>query len=698
MQPIAHATHNSLQFDPYSSTHLMDRFLVCGLGSLGQNCVNVLRRFGVHISAIDLNRPLYWDVEALPEFIEDLIIGDCRNATVLEKCQIRRCRSIILATNDERVNIETAFIARLKNPDVRLVLRSAQPNLNRLLSDQLGNFVAFEPTRISSTAFALAALGDEKRGFFYLKNQLVQVSERKVTKNDSFLHKSIEEIHRNHRIISHCRKDESFSKRFFQWQPEHKVEEGDHLLVLELTHKKKRIEISDRFSDQIKEELKERQINTKGIYTSLKDYLSRKMTSLTTKKTIVMLWRDRLARLATICFSILVVLLIIGSILFFHYGPGLNVTDSIYAAVSLMLGGYFDLLGGELKFNLPIPWWLRFFGLLQTITGTVLVGALYALITSYIMATNFNFTKRPRFPDHEHIVVIGWGRIGRRVTDLLSEFRQSFIVITKEKPRTPSNFPIISVTEDTGKALSKVHMATAKAIISVTNDEMTNLELGLMAHRINPLCRIVLRTYHQRFGSYVSSLFSYAHVICSSALSAEAFAAAAFGENIHNLFVQNGQTILVTQYTIENNDTLNGLILAEATYGYEIVPIVMVQHHSKRTIWLPSENTRLNIGDELTVLATIESLHRIEKGDRHPASWELMIHKVSSEWAKEEGSMLIVRSTGCTLGDSRKFLNNLPGRFPKRLYHHQGQRLLNSLNKMGFEAELLSCHISKECV
>ncbi|MGD2009513.1 MAG: hypothetical protein PVI76_00355, partial [Desulfobacterales bacterium] len=81
-----------------------------------------------------------------------------------------------------------------------------------------------------------------------------------------------------------------------------------------------------------------------------------------------------------------------------------------------------------------------------------------------------------------------------------------------------------------------------------------------------------------------------------------------------------------------------------------------------------------------------------------PASWELVIRKVSSEWAKEEGSMLIVRSTGCTLGDSRKFLNNLPGRFPKRLYHHQGQRLLNSLNKMGFEAELLSCHISKECV
>ncbi|MGD1974060.1 MAG: NAD-binding protein [Desulfobacterales bacterium] len=666
----------------------MDRFLVCGLGSLGQHCVNILKKFGVRISAIDLKHPRYWDVEGLPEILEDLIVGDCRDPNILEKCHIQRYRCILLLTNDERVNIEAAFIARLKNPEIRLVLRSAQPNLNEHLSHQLDNLVAFEPTEISSAAFALAALGDETRGSFYINGKLVQIIERRIQKNDPFVSQSVANLNRHHRILAHCRKTDNFSKRFYQWHPEHTIKEGDHLLFFNLANNHRGLQNGAGRTNIGKEVLKRLDVPHKSLFFRIKQFFSNILSSMIKEKSYFALLRNQLWRIVFFCLSFVLVLLSIGSVLFYFYGPGLTLTDSIYAAVTLMLGGYFDLLGSDFKFDLPIPWWLRLFGLLQTITGTVLIGALYALITSHILATSFSFTSRPRFPQREHVIVIGWGRIGRRITGILSEFRQSFLVITKDEPQAPNHLPIISGVDDTAKALSKVNLDAAKAIVSVTNDEMINLELVLMAHRINPACRMVLRTYHHRLSSYVSSLFPYAHVLCSSALSAEAFAAAAFGENILNLFIQNGQTILVTQYVVEENDTLNGHMLAEIAYGYEVVPIVLIQHHTQKTIWMPLESVNLGIGDELTVLANIESLHRIEKGDMRLPAWQLILHRVNSDWAKSDGAMLIARDTGCSLEAARNLVENLPGSFPGQLFQHQGWRLLRKLRKMGFEADL----------
>jgi Trk K+ transport system NAD-binding subunit len=548
--------------------------------------------------------------------------------------------------------------------------------------------VAFEPTEISSTAFALAALGDETRGSFYLRGQLVQVLERSIQKNDPFLSQTIKKINEHHRVLAHCRKGKRFSKRFHQWHPEHKIKEGDHLLFLSVTQRQEGLKSDNQRLDSSGQHFKEKEIPQGGINLNLKKRFSTIRSSLFKKQSYLSFWQNRLWQLVLVCLSIVLVLLIIGSVLFYLHGPGLNVTDSVYAAITLMLGGYFDLLGSEFKFDLSIPWWLRLFGLLQTITGTVLIGALYALITSHILATRFNFAKRPKFPDRGHIIVIGWGRIGQRITNLLTEFRQSFLVITKDDPQIPNNMPIISGINDTTRALFNANVDSAKAIISVTNDEMANLEMGLMAHRINPSCRMVLRTYHHRFGSYVSRLFPYAKVLSSSALSAEAFASAAFGENIHNLFIQNGQTILVTQYMVEENDTLNGHILAEIAYGYDVVPIVLIQQHTQQARWMPSENKRLGIGDELIVLATINGLRRIEKGDMRPPKYELTLSRISSHWAKTEGVMVIAKYTGCSLGESRHLVENLPGTFPRLLYYHQGRRLLQRLRKMGFEVDL----------
>jgi hypothetical protein len=58
------------------------------------------------------------------------------------------------------------------------------------------------------------------------------VLERQIQEHDPFISQTIEKINKQHRILALCRKDERFSKRFYHWQPERKIEKGDQLLFL----------------------------------------------------------------------------------------------------------------------------------------------------------------------------------------------------------------------------------------------------------------------------------------------------------------------------------------------------------------------------------------------------------------------------------------------------------------------------------
>lgn len=77
-------------------------------------------------------------------------------------------------TSNERINAKTAVVARSQFHYTRLVIRSGQTNLNQRLAEHLGNFLTFEPTKLSADAFALAALGTETKGLFYLDTDINQ--------------------------------------------------------------------------------------------------------------------------------------------------------------------------------------------------------------------------------------------------------------------------------------------------------------------------------------------------------------------------------------------------------------------------------------------------------------------------------------------------------------------------------------------
>lgn len=98
--------------------------LICGLGALGQACLERLLRFDVPLAAVDLLQP-QWRRAELAEHVRLLVQGDMRKAQVLEKAGVRQCRSVLLLSADSQVNLEAALMVRLLNPDADVVVRSS---------------------------------------------------------------------------------------------------------------------------------------------------------------------------------------------------------------------------------------------------------------------------------------------------------------------------------------------------------------------------------------------------------------------------------------------------------------------------------------------------------------------------------------------------------------------------------------------
>ncbi len=132
----------------------------------------------------------------------------------------------------------------------------------------------------------------------------------------------------------------------------------------------------------------------------------------------------------------------------------------------------------------PFPWWLRPFSLLLTLTGIALVGLLYGLITEHLLAIQFQFLqRRPPVPKQNHIVIVGLGGVGRRVAGILHQLHQPLVAIANQgpDPNIPPQIPVVQrkITD----ALTKANLATAKSVITVTRDDLDNLEVALMARQ-----------------------------------------------------------------------------------------------------------------------------------------------------------------------------------------------------------------------
>jgi Trk K+ transport system NAD-binding subunit len=679
-----------------SPTH-QDRFIVCGLGSLGQQCVINLKKFDydpfeVIITAIDQRKITTWEVDDFPRaLVQPPFVGDCRREDMLRAAGIEQSRAILIVTSNESTNVECALAARRLNPDIQIILRSSRHSLNTLLGRQLGKFIALDATELPAMTFALAGLGDDIVSVFSIGRHRFRVTERFVRAGEArFDQQPVQMLHQGSFRLLDLNPVEAppqpmgwattASSIFHRWQPHVRVAPGDRVAYIEI----------DKASDNGSARNHDRPL------VALSQWIDDFRHRRNWRKRLNNLRRsseESLGRVVVITLITALVLWLVGTLLlkFTYRDPTQALSELTWIKATslgaiLLLGGYGDVFGG---FDPPVtPGWVQLACLIITLTSILAVLGVLGLIAERLLDSRFDFLqKRPGIPRRDHVVVVGLGRIGRKVTSLLIEFNQPMVALTPQPYPSDLSAQVPLLIGNILDMLPAANLATAKSVIAVTDDQMLNLEVALLAaektlnHRFSP----VVRTRSQTFSSNLSAMMPQAQTFCAYALSAEAFAGAAFGENIVGLFRLSDQNILIAEYAIAPGDTLVGKRMGHIAYGYGVVPILRETDDAegdRLDVLLPTDDQHLVAGDRLFVLSSINGLRRIERGERTPPRrWRLSADAPTSLSSADLSKAvdLLTKLSSCDPQVARSFVEQLPTSIELDLYDYQAARLIQAV-------------------
>jgi len=661
------------QRDTEPGQHRMGNVVVCGLGSLGLSCLAVLRRYGVPVQAVDKDLEIATLVASGDSSGVASTHGDCRNVEVLRRAGVDRARAILLVTGDSRTNVEAALAARRLNPTIRIVARTAQDNISQLLTERLSNFVAYEPSRLAAGALALAASSSELIGHFHVGGRLVRVLRRSVEAGSRWQGTAINEIGRHGVVVlDHAVAGEDVpvnpltappdEELFYRHDQDRKVQEGDVLTLLSVER-----------ADSMPRAAGPRARGT------LADLLRS--------------WRHSLRRPAGVVLTSLIVVsiaLLISAAAFPTADGALTHVDGIFTALVLMTGGtYADLFPpfGKLSNS------LRLLSVTLSAIGTVFVGLLYAFITERVMTLRFRLgTRRPAVPRKDHIVVVGLGRVGRHAAERLQELQQPVAAIEADAvgEHALPELPVVTGNAVEENTLSAVNIGDARAVLVATPDEWLNLEVALQVRRFNTECELVIRTRDARFSDNIADVVPHMHALCVPVIASQAFAAAAVGGKVLDLFQLRQHTVFVVEHAVRAGDGLDGRQLLEAAEDYAVVPVWYAAAAREPRFWSPADQgVRLHAGDRVVVLGSSRSLQWIERGVSRPRDTRLRITDRRPYADVIALASLLVQHTTLTLEQARATVESLPHDLSEPLYPHQARRLKAALEASGATVELV---------
>lgn len=191
------------------------------------------------------------------------------------------------------------------------------------------------------------------------------------------------------------------------------------------------------------------------------------------------------------------------SSIYFSYAENLSWVDSVYFVITMMTTvGFGDI---NLKDSSIFS---KIVGIVLMLASVAATSAIVALMTDsllkYRLVLSFG---RWQVNESEHVIVVGAGAVGSKVVDELLKRGERVVVVDSEPNGRymPSVYaqkvPTIIGDGRSGHILRNAGLTRAKAILSVTQDDLTNLEVGLSAKYYNPQLRVVLRIYDQLLAS-----------------------------------------------------------------------------------------------------------------------------------------------------------------------------------------------------
>ncbi|HEX6033155.1 MAG TPA: NAD-binding protein [Anaerolineales bacterium] len=202
--------------------------VLIGLGHLGFRVAQRLHETGESIVVVEINLGSHTTVAARDMGIP-VIQADARHASSLEAANIKDARTIILASQDDAMNLQIALKARSLNPSIRVVIRIFDEDFAHSLQDQFG-FTALSATEMAAPVFAAAASGADVTNPISIEGQQLSLARLKIPSSSNLANRTVGYVEDNYHLnIILLRHDHQSEMHPTDTRPLHA---GDTLAVL----------------------------------------------------------------------------------------------------------------------------------------------------------------------------------------------------------------------------------------------------------------------------------------------------------------------------------------------------------------------------------------------------------------------------------------------------------------------------------
>ncbi|MBM4424273.1 MAG: TrkA family potassium uptake protein [Chloroflexi bacterium] len=219
-----------------------------------------------------------------------------------------------------------------------------------------------------------------------------------------------------------------------------------------------------------------------------------------------------------------------------------------------------------------------------------------------------------------HIVLVGLGHLGFRVTRELYNLDEEVVVIELDvnadllKQVHAMNIPIIQADATKPETLEAAGLARARAIIFCTSNDTLNLQMAIKARTLNTRARIMVRVFDEDFAKQIEKQFGIDHVFSASTLAAPAIAGAATQSDSSSPITLSGRTLTLARFVVKKNSSLAGMKIEEFENTFDAT-VVLLERDGLADLH-PHNNVDLKPGDNIAVFAEPDTQSKIMRASR----------------------------------------------------------------------------------
>jgi Trk K+ transport system NAD-binding subunit len=637
--------------------------VLCGLGHVGGDVLDCLRAAGWPVVVIDSH------CATTDARLRDarLVVGDCRQANVLQEAGVESARGVVIATSDDLVNISTALNVRRLHPTVRIVVRLFNQNLMARLGKSVPNVYALSTSTMAAPLFALTALSGQVLGAFRLGGQSGerrQVAELAITAYSPLREQTVGTVVADHDAVALAHIATDTTRFLHEVDPEARLRLGDRLIVC---------------ADPIQLASMSGQTESESDVVRWSGWLRRHARVL--RGTLAEIDRAVLVGCALVLITVSV------STLVFYFGAErFSPARALFRTISVMATGA-DM--GERDFTAD---WLKIFVSGLRVVGAVLMAAFTAVVTNYLLRARLGgaFEVR-RIPDGGHVIICGLGNIGYRILEELTSSGVRAVVIEASRDGR-----FVTAARQLGAAvvigdarlrevLRQANAASARAVIAATSNDLVNLEVALLVRELNPSQRVVVRLYDRNLAETLREAADVRLALSVPTLAAPAFVAALFGDRVRGVFLVEGRMLAALEITIQASDLLENQTVRAVAIDYHLLPVAVLTPDGalqRQTI-----HSRLSAGHRLVAIAALPDLERLLRREYVPREWTIDVTEVPLP-ARAFVAILLRQTTGLGQDEAEQAVGRMPLTLGSRLSRGQAEDLVVLLRRERVTAQL----------